>query len=428
MTRLIAVLSTLRPSLEKELASRGCEVIVLAPSAISPERIEQGYETVPIDSWDDYAALGDVAERLERRGVTDIWTTDERCLRAAAFLRALLGIAGLSFEDAIAFTDKSAMKQRLADHDIPVAEWAVVRSVAEVPLVAERLGWPIVVKPRSGFSAINTFVVRNSEHFEELEASGAFTRSPDIGVQLPALSATSGLGSLVDSPRGFMVEACIDVVAEYHCEFLVSAGDEVYCLPFRYPTPMLQDGLQTVGSAHVPLESNEAREVQGLTRAAARVLGLRNGFAHAEVFLASDGRWLLGEIGARPGGAQVPKVMAHQYGLDVGRLAGDLVIGTRPQPKIHQGDRSIAWVSIPAPTGIVTFLTPVDELRSLPGVIDVVMEFAVGDVAAGPLGSLAYAGYVFCAADTTDNAFALAFQAAASCRVESALTGERIDA
>jgi len=355
-------------------------------------------------------------------------TTDERCLRAAAFLRAELGLAGLGFEQAIAFTDKAVMKRQLGNHGVPVASCEVVHDLDGVEAAAERVTWPVVVKPRTGFSAINTFVIRDKDHLAALRTTGVFDRPPQAGALHPALSATDGLGALSESPRGFLVENYVDVAAEYHCEYLTFAGEEVYCLPFRYPDPLLRTDLETIGSVHLSLTSTEAHEVQALTRAAAHALGLENGFAHAEVFRLADGRWLLGEIGARPGGAQVPKIMAHQYGLDVNRLMGDVALGKRPNVVIDEGGRSVAWVSIPAPLGRVISVTPPQELRALPGVIDVVMELAVGDEATGHFGSLLYAGHVFCAGPSTDEALKLAVRAATHCKIKTLSMGVNANA
>jgi biotin carboxylase len=425
MSGPIVVLSTLSTSLERELAARGRAVIVLVPRAVVHERARPDCAVRGVDRWDDYTELARLAADLERQGVVAVATTDERCLRAAAFLRAVLGLPGLGFDDAVAFTDKAVMKARLRAHGVAVAEGEVVHAVDDLPDVAARLGWPLLVKPRSGFSAISTHVIRDPAHLAQLRADGVLRRGPSIGTRHPALSATDGLGPLGSSPRGFLTEACVDVHVEFQCELLRRGGEEVYCLPFRYSAPLLQAG-DRVGAAHIGSSSEDARRVREITRSAADALGLRDGFAHAEVFRLRDGTWLLGEIGARPGGAQTPRIMALQHGIDVVAQAADLVEGITTPLAVEEADQSTAWVSIPAPTGIVTAMTPVEELRALPGVVDVVMEIAVGDTSTGPLGSLAHAGYVFCAAATTERALALAASAAASCVIET--TGSEVTA
>ncbi|MWV32235.1 ATP-grasp domain-containing protein [Rathayibacter iranicus] len=403
--------------MEEELVGKGAHVIVLVPRAVVTARMRQGFDAIPIDRWDDYTALADLVSVLEARGVIGIVTEDERCIRAAAFLRACLGLGGLTFEDAIAFTDKAIMKERLRAYRVPVADWRVVTSPAAVPDVAEELGWPVIVKPRVGFSAINTFVIKDYQHFARVDEEGVFSASPSIGVQHPALTATDGLGPLVDAPRGFLVEEFVDIAAEFHCELMVRGGEEIYCLPFVYPTPLLKNAGVTVGSAHIPLASEDAEQVREISRVSAFALGLRDGFAHAEVFRTSDGRWLLGEIGARPGGAQVPAIMDHQYGIGVTRLSADLALGADLEVTVEEKDGSVAWITIPAPTGVIVSMTDERDLRALPGVIDVHMELCVGDSASGPFGSLAYAGYVFCEAESTAEAIALARSAADRCRI-----------
>jgi hypothetical protein len=67
-----------------------------------------------IDHWDNYNALARLAGELEALGATGVATIDEPCIRAAAFLRDQLGLPGQNHQSAVASTDKSVMKKRLA--------------------------------------------------------------------------------------------------------------------------------------------------------------------------------------------------------------------------------------------------------------------------------------------------------------------------
>lgn len=410
---LVAVFSAINQRVERELVARGQRVVSVVPVGVEPV---SGCETYAVDHWDDFTALTALARELERAGVARLETADERCMRAAAFVRGLLGLPGQSLAEATRFTDKSLMKARLETQGVPVARHRLVHDIAEVPAAATELGWPVVVKPRFGFSVINTAAVSSESDLEALVATGV--RSTEAATGLPALKASSVLQPLGSDPSGFVVEARVDVETEYHCELLWHEGVEVYCLPFRYPAPMLGATDGPVGSIHLPLDSDEAVNVQELARAAFGALGATDGFAHAEIFRTHDGEWLLGEIASRPGGARIPELLALQYGINVWGAAADKAVGRPPTVQLTLRDASIAWLSVPAPAGRIRAISTVDELCALDGVVEAIVEVSPGEVSNGTLGSLSYAATVFCEAHVPGEAEALARRAAGRVSVE----------
>lgn len=403
---MIAVLSSLRSDLEDRLAAGGQDVLAIVPHrTVAARRASgRGYAVRGVHSWDDWNELAGLAYDLERDGVTVVVSFDERAVRAAAFLRDLLGLPGPSLASIIASTDKIVMKTRLREAGVLTADFRVLHSLSEVSASAAELGWPVVLKPRFGFSAINTVVVLNSEHLDYLRRSGAFDRPAD-GYGADALSASDALAPLGTHRCGFVVEAFVDIDDEYHCELLRHAGDDIYRLPFRYPAPLLLHLEDTVGSIYVPPGSKAGRAVSDCTSAAAAALGLGDGFAHCEVFYTRDGRWLVGEIAARPGGAQVPHSLKLQHGIDVTELMADLVIGRPLNPvNLMSESRPVAWLSVRAPRGRIVEMSRREDILRLPGVVDIRTQVDIGEVCHGSLGSLSHAAYVFCTGSTADEA------------------------
>ncbi|MCV7220945.1 ATP-grasp domain-containing protein [Mycolicibacterium elephantis] len=411
---MIVVLSLYRPRLEDFLAAQGEKILALIPDSMRTAREagDPGYPIRTIDRWDNYNELARLAGEFETLGVTAVATIDEPCIRAAAFLRGLLGLPGQDHESAVACTDKSVMKRRLAAHGIPVAEHRVVHSVAEIREFLDEIGDAIVVKPRSGFGTINTHRV-GLDNFDDLAAAGAFAPPRDLPEYFWSTSMTSDLGQV-----SYLVERYVDVVAEYHCELMLHEGEEVHCLAARYANPVLAD--HAVGSVWLHHRSAEAVEVRRLTRAAAKALGVTHGFGHCEVLRDRTGRWFVGEFGSRPGGSMIPRSLKLSYGIDNLALLADQLCGRRPrkQPPPRRIPGAIAWLAIPVESGVITDMPDEAQLLGLPGVIDAEIVMRPGDSTKGlTSGAMFHAAYIFCVGENAQEAEDFAKHAQRACHI-----------
>jgi biotin carboxylase len=409
---MIVVLSLYRPRLEDFLAARGTKILALIPDSmrLAREATNPEYPIRTIDQWDNYNELARLAGEFESLGVTAVTTIDEPCIRAAAFLRDLLGLPGQDHEGAVACTDKSVMKRRLAAEGIPVAEHRIVHSVAQIRDFLDEIGGDIVVKPRCGFGTINTHRVSH-DNFDELAAAGAFAPPRDLPEYFRSTTMTSDLGRV-----SYMVERYVDVVAEYHCELMLHEGSEVHCLAGRYTNPILSD--HAVGSVWLDHQSPEAIKVRKLTRAAASALGMTHGFGHCEVFRDRSGRWLVGEFASRPGGLMIPRSLQLSYGIDNLALMADQLAGRRPSTEPGNHARgTIAWLAVPVESGMITNMPDEGQLLSLPGVIEAEIAMRPGDSSKGLASSMYHAAYVFCIGDNPQEAEEFAKYAQRACRI-----------
>jgi biotin carboxylase len=412
---MIVVLSLYRPRLETFLAARGEKILALIPESVRPAResTNPGYPIRTIDRWENYNELTRLATEFESRGVTAVATIDEPCIRAAAFLRGLLGLGGQSHESAVACTDKSVMKRRLAAAGIPVAEHRVVHSVTQIREFLDEIGDDIVVKPRCGFGTINTHRV-SYDNVDQLAAAGAFDPPRDLPEYFRSTTMTSELGRV-----SYLVERFVDVAAEYHCELLRHEGSEVHCVAGRYSNPILSD--VAAGSVWLDHQSPEAITVRELTRAAASALGMTHGFGHCEVFRDQSGRWLVGEFASRPGGLMIPRSLQLAHGIDNLALLADQLAGRTPSTERRtDATGAIAWLSIPVEPGMITAMPDESHLLSLPGVIEAEIVMRPGDSSTGLTGSIFHAGYIFCHGANPQEAEELAKYARSTCRVDCA--------
>ncbi|WP_042380046.1 ATP-grasp domain-containing protein [Streptacidiphilus melanogenes] len=393
------------------LHERGQEVMLVVPGSASV-----GHRDFPVwrvSAWDAYGELARLALDLVDEPVASLTTTDERCLRPAAWLRSMLGLPGMSWEQSVAGTDKHIMKQKLARAQIPVARHLPVATLSQVPTAADSLGWPVVVKLRTGASMLGTTRLDSEQEFWLARSNNRFG---PFAVPTGWDAAHLDLG-LTHAPGGLMVEQALTVVAEWHVEVLRWRGQEVYVLPGRYTAPLLDTHI--VGSVLLPTASDEAREVAALARAAADALGLTTGFAHAEVMLTADGDFVLGEIGLRPGGGRLQHLVELQHGVDPFALQADLAMDRRPLVRLRPEHDPIAWASPFAPPGLVTGVTPLADILAMPGVIGAEETLAVGDVSTGQVGTAITGGHVYATGPNAEVAMARAAAAAAAWQTQT---------
>ncbi|BBX94931.1 ATP-grasp domain-containing protein [Mycobacterium lacus] len=408
---MIVVLSAYRPRLEDFLTARGEKIVAVIPESMREPRESTNprYPIRTIDHFDDYTELARIAVELEALGVTAVATIDEPCVRAAAFVNELLGLPGLDHRSAVACTDKSVMKRRLAAAGVPVAEHRVVHDVRQIRKFLDDAGGEIVVKPRYGFGTINTHRV-NRDNFDQLASAGAFGPPANLPEWIRSTSLASDVGQV-----GCLVERFVDVVEEFHCELMLHRGSEVHCLAGRYFTPVLANN--AYGSVLLDPDSADAIEVRSLTRAAASALGVTDGFGHCEIFRDRCGRWLVGEFAARPGGLLIPRMLRLSYGIDNLELLVEQLGGRRP--RTHAVSRgSFSWAVIPVTgSGVIAGMPDEADLLKVPGVIEAQIVLRNGDSTGDLQGAMLHAAYIICQGDTPERAEVFARHAQRSCRI-----------
>jgi biotin carboxylase len=318
----------------------------------------------------------------------------------------VLGIrSGISYETAVRCTDKHRMKAALAAAGLPVAAHRLAHAFADIePRVRDLGGYPVVLKPREGFGAINTHVVRSAADLAALVDARVF--GAGVSADLAPSLAPTGVGNgLSAHDAGFLVERYVDIAAEYHCEVLQVAGATRYAIPGRYMTPLLSTDA-TLGSVLIDPDSVTGARVRRLAGEAVAALGLDDGFAHVELFEDTAGQWWIGEVGARRGGAALPLAVEVAYGIDTLDLDARWAAGEIPDPPVRPRPGVFGWAGVRIQrTGRIAAITGRDELLGQPGVVDAVIPAQPGQVVAAG-GTGLFAGYVFYHGDSDNEVLA----------------------
>lgn len=262
------------------------------------------------------------------------------------------GLPALTAQQARWVRDKSAMKQKLRDIGFHVAAHAVVAEPDDVTRFASRHGWPVVVKPRSGFACIGTHLVNGED---DVSALGALDHEPMMveayqpGTEYE-LCALFRHGRVLAAYLSAMPERPLDIV-----EGAMNANITFRDVPRDFPVQP-HDVAQAVVSG----------------------FGLTDGYLHSEFFL-HRGTLTFGEVAARLAGGLIPRNHSLAFGYDVVEALLDIHVGRAPELTPTQF-RCVGDLMFPAPAGRVTKITTVTELLERPEVIDGFVRFKPGDV------------------------------------------------
>ncbi|QDO90146.1 ATP-grasp domain-containing protein [Ornithinimicrobium ciconiae] len=296
----------------RALAQTGARVIGVGdqPAAMLPPEAQQHlahYEHVSLrDEEAVLAALRGLSRHVSIDRVECLW---EPYVELAARIREHLELPGMTLEQATWFRDKEAMKQVLDAAGIRTPRHASARAGAEVWEAAERIGFPLIVKPIAGAGSADTYRVDSPEQLAEVQA---------MIRHVPLLS----------------VEEFIDG-QEFTYDTVCGDGDVLFeNVSWYLPRPLEQRSHEWISPVTLSLrDTSEPRLAGGLAmgRAVLKALNFTDGFTHMEWYLKADGEAVFGEIGARPPGARTVDVMNYATDNDLFRTwAQAITTGTAP--------------------------------------------------------------------------------------------------
>jgi hypothetical protein len=290
------------PKFVRGLVSAGARVFGIGeqPQALLPALARESLEAYQQvrTLWDEEQVIADVQDLARRERLDRVECLWEPGVLLAAQIREALSIGGMGVGQATTFRDKERMKQILDNAGIVTPRHAQAESDAQALEAAERIGFPLIVKPVAGAGSADTHRVDGMEELERL---------------LPGLRHVKAL-SVEEFIQG--EEFTFDTVC---------AGGEIlfYNVSWYRPCPLVGRNLEWTSPQTVSLRSPESHPqiAPGIEmgRGVLKALGFDTGFTHMEWFLKESGEAVFGEIAARPPGALSVDVMNVSSGVDTFR-------------------------------------------------------------------------------------------------------------
>lgn len=276
------------------------------------------------DCFDDERLLGGVLEMCGRRPPYRILGALEQLQVPLARVRERLGVEGLGVEAALNFRDKDRMKTVFGRAGIPCAGHGQATGADEARAIAQRLGYPLVLKPPAGAAAANTLRVSDASQLQAY-----LLRMP------PSVS------------RPLLLEEF--VVGEEHSFDAISIGGRPvwHSLTHYRPGPLaVLENPWIQWTVLLPREIDhpaydDIRNVGARTLAA---LGMKTGLTHMEWFRRADGSLAVSEIAARPPGAQFTTLMSYAHDKDFYAAWTELMVFDRFEPPQRVYAAGIAYL------------------------------------------------------------------------------------
>lgn len=298
----------------RALARAGVEVVGVGDQpahALPPEAREHlvHYQQAPLGRAEDVLdALVDLGRRAGIDRVECLW---EPYVLLAAMARERLGLPGMTVDQALLFRDKELMKQRLDEAGIRTPRHASATTAAEVWAAAERIGYPLIVKPVAGAGSADTYRV---------------DAPADLAEMLPMLLHV----------RTLSVEEFIDGDEEYTYDTVCAGGEVLFeNISWYRPRPLIGRSVEWISPQTVALRDIDAPHLQDgrrMGRQVLQALEFDTGFTHMEWFRTPAGEAVFGEIGARPPGARSVDIMNYSTDGDLFALWAEAVTRGRSEP------------------------------------------------------------------------------------------------
>ncbi|HEX3480414.1 MAG TPA: hypothetical protein VHT91_35595 [Kofleriaceae bacterium] len=231
---------------------------------------------------DDGAVLGALRFIQSKRDVDRLEATVEAHILPVARVREAAGIPGTSVRSAFLCRDKPSMKEVLRDGGVPCAQSTAASTAAEVHAFAERVGFPLILKPRDGAGASGATRVDSAAEIDA--ALGSFGAGRSIAVE-----------EFIDGHEGFYDTLTVggaiahDFATHYYPNVLEA-------MRTRWISPQfISTNRIDSAPAYTELRQMGAKVVQ--------LLGLETTATHMEWFFGSRGL-KFSEIGCRPPGVR----------------------------------------------------------------------------------------------------------------------------
>ena len=219
----------------------------------------------------------------------------EPLMMSAARIRSRLQLPGMTPDTVLGFRDKSLMKQRVKAAGLRVPHAFRCTSTTQIEEAAERIGYPLIIKPIAGAGSADTYRVDSKKQL---------THVCTLVRHVQEVSCEE----FIDGREFTYDTVCVGGVPHYEnvAEYL--------------PRPLIARSNEWISPVIITVQDlRQSHILEGirLGRGVLKALNMGDGFTHMEWYLTPKGEVVFGEIGCRPGGAHLVDQMNFTSDIDL---------------------------------------------------------------------------------------------------------------
>lgn len=374
----------------RQIQAMGHQVYAIDKNPHAPAfAIADGH--APIDLVDT-ESISNYAREI---GADAILAVNEAGVLSAATTNQKLGLRGLHPETALKALDKGKMREAWQIANLSQPQFVIVDSVADIPSAAEKIGYPLIIKPTMNWGSRGISRVETADDLLwAMDFAGEHQRQGDIIIEQCIDGTEMTIEALMkEGEIGILAKS--DKEHQPHPKFRVAMGLNY---PAKFDTAILET-------------------TDNLIEKAAFALGIDNCAIHAEVMVL-DGEVYLIEMGARPGGGHIFGQIAEAVsGISMPQALISILLGEDVdiQAKVQRG--AVYRFFAPQP-GLFISAEGIEEASQLDGVLDFGFHMKPGTIINPIEGDADRPGYCVTQASTREEAIAIADKAVSMMRYQ----------
>lgn len=254
-----------------------------------------------VDEAEVMRAATELSARMPIDRVECLW---EPYMILAARLREALGLPGMTVDQTIPFRDKEVMKAVLDAAGIRTPRHGRATTVAECREAAERIGYPLIVKPVAGAGSADTYRVDSTEELERVFPS--LRHVPQVSVE-----------EFIEGEDMTFDTVCVGgEVAHFNiCRYRPRALES-----------KLHEWLSQKTFALRDVDDPALADGRAMGFAVLEALGFQDGYTHMEWYATPSGEAVFGEIAARPPGVRTVDLINFASDIDTYRGWAEAVV------------------------------------------------------------------------------------------------------
>jgi len=278
--------------------------------------------------------------------ITNFLNDSEYYLEYANNFARLFGLEALNEQQIKWVRDKVDMKERFNQIGLDTVHFSPVENKEDIIDFFNKHGRErIIFKPRRGMNSIHTYIIDSEEDIDNLP--------------------------IEIKQNKYMVETfCYD--HEWSIESIVQDGTVLDSYVTYIPNATIWASISNNLNCHmtVPKIPNFFKFIpKELIQKIVSGMDLKNGVMTIEVFIDNDGNVKPSELGWRLPGCQATTNHGLSYGINIYDKLIDIMVGKKVELRYQDKIISVGDLYLPNKEGIVTKVTPLDELLEMDGVI-----------------------------------------------------------